>query len=266
MDRNTPGSPRWAAKGELVGEAPFVKTSTCSRTLATAPITLGLLAVRAAAASGVNVTYKILYNDAVAMTGGQHVDGPLTVPQITLQVTRGRKEDRGGHRRAGEIPLDRRVAAGVTIHHRDDYDRCNASSARSRAVGDPSTTNLRGGKRRRRKRNQYPEKSAQRAFINDQGVRRLRRCGGNPTRVGAPLETEFRPQAQIDHSHATRTILRSGFCPSFVTVTAAACARARAPPLPGRTSTRLFPPVPTPRLPCLVSPTASWVPASAAPG
>ena len=46
----------------------------------------GRLAIRAAIAAGVNITFKILYNDAVAMTGGQHVDGPLTVPPIIREV------------------------------------------------------------------------------------------------------------------------------------------------------------------------------------
>ncbi|MBP9655244.1 MAG: indolepyruvate ferredoxin oxidoreductase family protein, partial [Rhodocyclaceae bacterium] len=128
----------------------------------------GLLAIRAAIAAGVNITYKLLYNDAVAMTGGQPVDGPLTVPQITRQL-----ESEG----VGRIVVladdpqkyggNSGFAAGVDIRHRDELERVQRelrdTAGVSVLVYDQTCA---AEKRRRRKRGTYPD-PAVRVFINE---------------------------------------------------------------------------------------------------
>ena len=100
--------------------AVLASARTCSRTSATAPTTIpAIMAIRAAIASGVNITYKILFNDAVAMTGGQTNDGGLTVP-TDRPPGRGRRRQarRRRHRRAEEIsartPTGRRASPSIT--------------------------------------------------------------------------------------------------------------------------------------------------------
>ena len=88
MDRNTLGWTHMGGEGaNWIGEAPFSKRKHVFQNLGDGTYNhSGYLAIRAAAASGVNITYKILFNDAVAMTGGQRNDGGLTVPIIARQV------------------------------------------------------------------------------------------------------------------------------------------------------------------------------------
>src|SRR4029077_15363889 len=88
MDRGTAGLTQMGGEGlSWVGEAPFAKESHVFQTLGDGTYYhSGLLAIRAAVASRTNITFKILFNDAVAMTGGQAHDGPLSVQAITQQV------------------------------------------------------------------------------------------------------------------------------------------------------------------------------------
>ncbi|MCW5731755.1 MAG: indolepyruvate ferredoxin oxidoreductase family protein [Alphaproteobacteria bacterium] len=181
----------------------------------------GLLAIRASVAAKVNITYKILFNDAVAMTGGQPVDGPISVPQITHQVFG------EGVRRIAVVtdepdkyPLGTNFAEGVTIHHRDELE------AIQREMRDtPGCTVIiydqtcAAEKRRRRKRGLYPD-PPKRVFINDAVCEGCGDCSVKSNCLSVePLETELGRKRQINQSSCNKDFsCLNGFCPSFVTV------------------------------------------------
>ncbi len=181
----------------------------------------GLLAIRAAASVKVDMTYKILFNDAVAMTGGQPVDGALTVPMVTRQVAaEGVRRiaivtDEPG-RYAGVTDL----AAGTTIHHRDDLDAVQRELRDVRGVSvlvyDQTCA---AEKRRRRKRGTYPD-PARRVVINERVCEGCGDCGEKSNCLSVvPLETEFGRKRAIDQSTCNKDYsCLKGFCPSFVTV------------------------------------------------
>ena len=201
----------------------------------------GLLAVRAAVASKINITYKILYNDAVAMTGGQPVDGPLTVPMITQQVRAEGVEKivvvtDEPEKYAGVTGL----ASGVTVHHRDELD------AVQKILRDtPGCTVLvydqtcAAEKRRRRKRGTYPDPQ-KRIFINDAVCEGCGDCGVKSNCLSVvPLETEFGRKRAIDQSSCNKDYsCVNGFCPSFVSIEGGALKKRKSqvqevlPPLP----------------------------------
>ncbi|MEO8007277.1 MAG: indolepyruvate ferredoxin oxidoreductase family protein, partial [Betaproteobacteria bacterium] len=258
MDRNTAGFTQMGGEGaSWVGEAPFVKTSHMFQNIGDGTYYhSGLLAVRAAAASGVNVTYKILYNDAVAMTGGQPVDGPLTVPQITLQVHgEGAKKIAVVTDEPEKYPSDVEWAPGVTVHHRDDYDQVQREfreiPGMSVIIYDQTCA---AEKRRRRKRNQYPD-PAKRAFINDLVCEGCGDCGVKSNCVSVlPLETEFGRKRMIDQSSCNKDFsCVKGFCPSFVTVYGGGVRKGRSSPA-GQNVETLFAAVPEPQMPKLDQP------------
>ena len=258
MDRNTAGYTQMGGEGaSWIGEAPFVKTSHMFQNIGDGTYYhSGLLAVRAAAASGVNVTYKILYNDAVAMTGGQPVDGPLTVPQITLQVHgEGAKRIAVVTDEPEKYPSDVEWAPGVTVHHRDDYDQVQREfreiPGMSVIIYDQTCA---AEKRRRRKRNQYPD-PAKRAFINDLVCEGCGDCGVKSNCVSVlPLETEFGRKRMIDQSSCNKDFsCVKGFCPSFVTVHGGGVRKGKSSPA-GQNVEMLFAAVPEPHMPTLDQP------------
>ncbi|RQZ11049.1 indolepyruvate ferredoxin oxidoreductase family protein [Burkholderia sp. Bp9031] len=179
----------------------------------------GLLAIRAAIASNANITYKILYNDAVAMTGGQPVDGVLTVPQIAHQVSaEGAKRivivtDEPEKYDAGVA-----LPAGVDVHHRDRLDSVQ------RMLRDIAGTTVliydqtcATEKRRRRKRGAYPD-PARRAFINDAVCEGCGDCSVQSNCLSVePLETPLGTKRKINQSSCNKDFsCVKGFCPSFV--------------------------------------------------
>ena len=223
MNRSTSGFTHMGAEGaNWTGQAPFVTTPHIFQNLGDGTYYhSGLLAIRAAVASGANITYKILYNDAVAMTGGQHVDGPLTVPMIVAQVLA------EGVRRAVVVSDEPEkyadgagFPAGTRIEHRDALDRVQRELRE-----EPGVTVLvydqtcAAEKRRRRKRGEYPDPD-KRVFINELVCEGCGDCGVKSNCVSVqPVETEFGRKRQIDQSSCNKDFsCLNGFCPSFVTV------------------------------------------------
>lgn len=207
--------------GNWIGLAPFTDTKHIFQNLGDGTYYhSGLLAIRAAVASGVNITYKILYNDAVAMTGGQPVDGPISVAEIAHQVrAEGVKHiivlsDDPSRHDASTMP------AGVAIGHRDDLD-----SVQRDLRDTPGCSVLiyeqtcAAEKRRRRKRGSFPD-PAQRLFINKAVCEGCGDCSVQSTCVSlVPVETEFGRKRAIDQSSCNKDYsCLNGFCPSFITV------------------------------------------------
>ncbi|MCC2973636.1 indolepyruvate ferredoxin oxidoreductase family protein [Massilia sp. IC2-476] len=185
----------------------------------------GYLAIRQAIAARTNITYKILYNDAVAMTGGQPVDGTLTVPQILQQVlSEGAAlavvvTDQPENYQGITLP------AGVTVHHRSELD---AVQRRLRDI--PGVTVLvydqtcAAEKRRRRKKNKpdnivYPD-PPRRMVINPAVCEGCGDCGVQSNCLSVlPLETPLGRKRQIDQASCNKDYsCAEGFCPSFVSV------------------------------------------------
>jgi indolepyruvate ferredoxin oxidoreductase len=205
-----------------IGQAPFTRETHVFQNLGDGTYShSGLLAIRAAAISGVNITYKILFNDAVAMTGGQPVEGHLTVPQITRQVmAEGARRVVVVSDEPEKYPSDAGFAAGVEVRHRDDLDAVQRELRET-----PGLTVLvydqtcAAEKRRRRKRGQYPD-PPKRVFINELVCEGCGDCSEKSNCVSVkPVETEFGRKRAIDQSNCNKDFsCVKGFCPSFVTV------------------------------------------------
>src|SRR5205814_536119 len=185
-----------------------------------------------AAASGVNVTYKILFNDAVAMTGGQRNDGGLSVPQIARQVAaEGARKIVVVTDEPWKYPKDADFPAGVTIHHRDELMAVQTGLAEipglSVLIYDQTCA---AEKRRRRKRGQFPDPD-KRVIINELVCEGCGDCGVQSNCVSVqPLETEWGRKRTIDQSSCNKDFsCLKGFCPFFVTVEGAKLKQGVAP-------------------------------------
>ncbi|MDF8360884.1 indolepyruvate ferredoxin oxidoreductase family protein [Achromobacter anxifer] len=205
-----------------VGQAPFTEEKHVFANLGDGTyFHSGLLAIRAAVAAKVPITYKILFNDAVAMTGGQPVDGPLSVPMISRQVAAEGIEkivvvtdepDKYKHIEG--------LAPGVPVRHRDELDAVMRELREHPAVSvliyDQTCATE---KRRRRKRDAYPD-PARRVLINERVCEGCGDCSQKSHCLSVePLETEFGRKRTINQSSCNKDFsCLKGFCPSFVTV------------------------------------------------
>ena len=181
----------------------------------------GLLAIRGAVAAGVNITFKVLFNDAVAMTGGQPVDGPLSVGDITRQVlAEGAVQCVVVTDRPDLYNAESGLAAGVKVEHRDDYDAIQRQIAEVKGVTViVYEQTCAAEKRRRRKRGKLAD-PAKRMFINAAVCEGCGDCSVKSNCVSVnPKETELGRKRQIDQSNCNKDYsCVKGFCPSFVTV------------------------------------------------
>lgn len=192
----------------------------------------GLLAIRAAIAAGATLTYKILYNDAVAMTGGQPVDGTLTVPQIAQQVV-----SEGAVRVlvVSDEPEKYAERTGlpdaVTVHHRNEFDALQLALREVAGVSvmiyDQTCATE---KRRRRKRGDYPD-PARRAFINPAVCEGCGDCSVASNCLSVePLETLLGTKRRINQGSCNKDFsCVNGFCPSFITAEGAQLRRPKLP-------------------------------------
>jgi indolepyruvate ferredoxin oxidoreductase len=224
MDRSTVGFTAMGGEGaQWVGQAPFSTREHIFQNLGDGTYNhSGSLALRFALASGANITYKILYNDAVAMTGGQPHEGNLTVDMIASQVRAEGVEriaivtdEPGKYAAAGII-----FPAGATIHHRDELDLVQRQLRETKGVSvllyDQTCA---AEKRRRRKRGTFPDPD-KRVIINELVCEGCGDCGVQSNCVSIqPVETEFGRKRRIDQSSCNKDFsCVNGFCPSFVTV------------------------------------------------
>lgn len=224
MDRKTEGFTHMGGEGaNWVGEAPFSKRDHMFQNLGDGTYNhSGSLAIRFSVGAGVNVTYKILFNDAVAMTGGQaHDGGVLTVDKIAQQVAgEGVKVIRIVTDEPDKYPHSVRFPEGVTLHGREQL---NAVQTELRDVKGVSVLiydqTCAAEKRRRRKKGTFPD-PPKRVIINELVCEGCGDCGVQSNCVSIqPKETEFGRKRHIDQSSCNKDFsCVKGFCPSFVTV------------------------------------------------
>ncbi len=224
MDRDTEGLIQMGGEGvDWISHAMFTKVPHVFQNLGDGTYYhSGYLAIRQAIASGSNITYKILFNDAVAMTGGQPVDGTISVDAIARQV-----EAEGATKVvvlsddiAKYDAIRARFPAGTEFHDRAELD---AVQRRLREL--PGVTILiyeqtcAAEKRRRRKKGELVDPS-RRLFINDRVCEGCGDCSVQSNCVAVlPLETPLGRKRAIDQSSCNKDYsCAKGFCPSFVGV------------------------------------------------
>lgn len=222
MDRQTDTYTQMGGEGATwIGQAPFTEEKHVFQNLGDGTyFHSGLLAIRAAIASGVNITYKILYNDAVAMTGGQPVDGQLSVPMMSHQLRSEGidkivivSDDIHKYTR-GEFP------SATTFYHRDDLEGVQNQLREYQGTSILIYDQTCAAEKRRRRKKGILEDPAIRAFINPLVCEGCGDCGivSNCLSV-IPKETEYGRKRSIDQGACNKDMsCIKGFCPSFVSV------------------------------------------------
>ncbi|SDG56863.1 indolepyruvate ferredoxin oxidoreductase family protein [Roseospirillum parvum] len=223
MGRNTATFTHMGAEGaSWLGQAPFTDTPHVFCNMGDGTyFHSGLMAIRAAVASGVNITYKLLFNDAVAMTGGQPMDGPLTPVSLARQLAaEGVAKVVVVSDDPGRYPAGLPWPKGTTIHHRRDLDTVQKTLRRhpgvSALIHDQTCA---AEKRRRRKRGTMPEPD-EAVVINPWVCEGCGDCGAVSNCVAIqPLPTPEGLKRRVDPSACNKDFLcLDGFCPAFVTV------------------------------------------------
>jgi indolepyruvate ferredoxin oxidoreductase len=227
MERDTVGLIQMGGEGaDWAGQAPFMKHKHIFQNLGDGTyFHSGILAIRQAIAAQATMTYKILYNDAVAMTGGQPVDGSISVAQIARQV------EAEGVTRLCIVSNDiakfegeeERFPPGTSFHDRSELD---AVQRELREIGGVTVLiydqTCAAELRRRRKKGEVHD-PARRLFINADVCEGCGDCGVQSNCLSIePLETPAGRKRRINQSSCNKDYsCVNGFCPSFVSVTGA---------------------------------------------
>ena len=254
MDRNTYTFTQMGGEGaSWIGQAPFTETKHVFQNLGDGTyFHSGLLAIRATIASGVNITYKILYNDAVAMTGGQPIDGTLTVEQIVYQLRgEGIKRIAIVSDEPDKYPTSFPRFDGLTFDHRKKLNQIQKELREK-----PGTTIIiydqtcAAEKRRRRKKELIID-PPKRIFINEDVCEGCGDCGIQSNCLSIlPKDTELGRKRVIDQSACNKDYsCVEGFCPSFVSVVGGKLRKNKA-----TDETTDFMTLPEPKLPDLAQP------------
>jgi indolepyruvate ferredoxin oxidoreductase len=231
MDRSTTGFTQMGGEGvPWVGQQPFVSDQHMFANLGDGTyFHSGILAIRQSVVAGVNVTYKILYNDAVAMTGGQpvgerpeghsviqiaqsmHAEGAIKIVVVTDEPEKYDALQQAKHERFPD---------GIEVFHRDELDRIQRELREIKGttviIYDQTCATE---KRRRRKRGKMVD-PAVRVVINEAVCEGCGDCGVQSNCVSVePLETELGRKRTINQSTCNKDLsCVKGFCPSFITV------------------------------------------------
>ncbi len=222
MDRETYGFTHMGGEGaNWVGEAPFSNRDHVFQNLGDGTYNhSGVQAIRFALSAGTNITYKILFNDAVAMTGGQSNDGGLTADRIAREVVA------MGVRNVALVYDDKEeldlslFPSEVSRHEREELPIIQEKFSKYKGVSVILyVQTCAAEKRRRRKRGLFPDPD-KRVFINTDICEGCGDCGVQSNCVSiVPVETELGRKRAIDQSSCNKDFsCLNGFCPSFVTV------------------------------------------------
>ena len=222
MDRSTETYTHMGGEGvPWVGVAPFTKEAHVFANLGDGTyFHSGSLAIRQAIASGANITYKILYNDATAMTGGQHVDGELSPQQITFQLhSEGIREIYLVSENPHLYPASD-IAPGVKVAHRDDLDAVQKTCRTLKGASAIVFVQTCAAEKRRRRKRGLMEDPARRVMINPAVCEGCGDCSVQSNCISVePLETEMGRKRTINQSTCNKDYsCLKGFCPSFVTI------------------------------------------------
>ncbi|MBA4257307.1 MAG: indolepyruvate ferredoxin oxidoreductase, partial [Polaromonas sp.] len=221
MDRRTETFSQMGGEGvPWIGQAPYTDTPHVFANLGDGTyMHSGSLAIRASVAAGVNITYKLLVNDAVAMTGGQPVEGAPSVPQLLRQIAaEGVKElhlvsdEPEAFQSLSDFPK------GVQVSHRDGMDALQRQLREVQGVSVIVYAQTCAAEKRRRRKKKLLVDPARRVVINEAVCEGCGDCGVQSNCVSIlPLETALGRKREIDQSGCNKDFsCVRGFCPSFV--------------------------------------------------
>jgi indolepyruvate ferredoxin oxidoreductase len=256
MDRSTVTFSQMGGEGvSWVGQAPFTHEKHIFANLGDGTyFHSGLLAVRQSIAAKVNITYKILFNDAVAMTGGQPIDGTLRVPELTRELdAEGAKKivivtDEPEKYAGAPVAL----APGVTVRHRDELDAVQRELREIEGCTVIVYDQVCATEKRRRRKRGTMATPSKTVIINEAVCEGCGDCSVQSNCLSVePVETEFGRKRRINQSSCNKDYsCVKGFCPSFVTIEGGTLKK---PKPQGDTGARgdpgSLPPIPQPVLP-----------------